>query len=144
MTENNRDRLRTILFDVIDTVEWLPALDALDAAGVWVPPEGAVLEEGQGVVDAPWPSWIPPGAMISFDGGRVLMDGADVTERYHAHVDHLPVTAYRTYSWPVPPRLCPECASGKHGACSDLAADEDGEPSTCQCLDPDDGNPNAK
>lgn len=29
--------------------------------------------------------------------------------------------------------ICPECTAGKHAVCSNLAADSDGEPTTCSC-----------
>lgn len=138
MWEHRRDHFEAGWSGVLEQAQ------ALSEAGVWVPPEGAVLEEGQGIVpgpDAVVDPWTKAGIEVTFyaDGEVYAEPRQNITEVYHQWVSRQPATAYRTYSWPVPLRLCPECASGKHGACSDLAADEDGEPATCQCQDPQDG-----
>ncbi len=123
---SNVDRLNDLLgaldvFEGLGTVKRTrEAAEALDAAGVFVPPPGATIaSEGRVVRWTPDGSSPFEGAMLSWTSeGRVISeDGIDVTERYHAWLATLPAVETRSYEWPEDPPVCPECAAGKHAVC---------------------------
>lgn len=93
--------------------------DVMIAAGVWLPPADAELSEGRMVSIAasarnPW-----AGIEIENRDGRVIdwATGVDITERYHEWLAEQPAVNTRTYEWPEPPPICPECRDGKHRNC---------------------------
>lgn len=109
---------------------------AMIAAGVWLPPEGAELEEWHEVpnVDtstSPWPS--VSFTEDEFGGLRAHADGEDVTQAYSEWLLTLPTIHRRAYAWRDLVPVCPECQAGKHDGCSDLAVNDADEIVGCRC-----------
>lgn len=99
---------------------------ALDAAGVFLPPEGADKSEGRVVSLDPNQSNPWADTEIENRNGRMIVwqTGLDVTEAYHEWLGSLEGTISVTFEWPEPLPICPDCRDGKHGACGGQALHE--------------------
>jgi hypothetical protein len=101
----------------------LHVADALIAAGVFLPPEGAIRTEGRAVEITPQSEPMPYGGDLEHSEGRVYAsDGTgarrDVTDAVNEWAARQPAVVVVTYEWPEPRPICPECRDGKHGNCT--------------------------
>ncbi|QHB37043.1 hypothetical protein QDA00_gp60 [Microbacterium phage Matzah] len=108
----------------------LHVADALIAAGVFLPPEGAIRTEGRAVEVTPQSEPMPygdrgiehsEGRMWSSDALGARIDITDVVNEWAARQQAVVVV---TYEWPEPRPICPECRDGKHGNCTGEALHE--------------------
>ncbi|AWY05303.1 hypothetical protein SEA_MEMENTOMORI_49 [Microbacterium phage MementoMori] len=132
--QSNRIRLENALatgeaWQGIRTMSVTTIAAALDAAGVFLPPEGAIRTEGRAVEVTPQSEPFPYGGDIEHSEGRMYAsDGTgarrDVTDTVNEWAARQPAVVVVTYEWPEPRPICPECRDGKHGNCTGEALHE--------------------
>lgn len=108
----------------------LRVADALIAAGVFMPPEGAERTEGRAVQVTPQSEPIPYGDRgMEHRDNRVWTTDAlgrplDITDTLNEWAARQKAVIVVTFEWPEPRPICPECRDGKHGNCTDEALHE--------------------